>query len=150
MDAALLSTNDWLLQELNFINETMAHTLNGRMKAKLSSCREEEKELTLEFPLEDWEVNGLGTLHGGMTSAMMDLTMSMAVYCFSRQTIPPTISMTVNYLRPVPMAGSVLIRARVTSLGRKNATAYCEAIIPGNGKTAATALGTYAVIPKTT
>jgi acyl-coenzyme A thioesterase PaaI-like protein len=83
-----------------------------------------------------------------MISTMMDLTMSMAVYCFSRQTIPPTITMTVNYLRPVPMEDGVLIKARVTSLGKRNATAYSEAIVPGNGKTAATAIGTYAIIPK--
>ena len=89
------------------------------------------------------------TLHGGMLSTMLDLAMSMAVYCFSRQSIPPTISMTVNYLRPVPMgADGVLIRARLTSLGRRNATAYCEAVIPGSGKVACTSIGTYAVIAK--
>ncbi len=105
-------------------------------------------QFTLRFPLEDWQVNGLGTLHGGMSSTMMDLTMSIAVYCFSRQTILPTISMTVNYLHAVPMEGSVLVRARVTSLGRRNATAYCETIVPGSGKVACTAIGTYAIIPK--
>jgi acyl-coenzyme A thioesterase PaaI-like protein len=83
-----------------------------------------------------------------MVNTMMDLTMSMAVYCYSRQTIPPTISMTTNYLRPVPMEESVLIRARVTSLGKRNATAYCEAIVPATGKIACTAIGTYAIVPK--
>ena len=141
-------TRTWLEQELRFINGEMAHTLNGRLKAALVSCDDGNQEITLSFPLEDWQVNGLGTLHGGMVNTMMDLAMSMAVYCFSRQTIPPTVSMTTNYLRPVPMEGSVEIRARVTSLGRRNATAYCEAVIPKNGKLAATAVGTYAVIPK--
>ena len=143
-----LKTEDWLLQELNFINKDMAHTLNGRLKAELVSCRDEAQEIVLRFPLEDWQVNGLGTLHGGMTNTMMDLAMSMAVYCFSRETIPPTVSMTTNYLRPVPMEGYVHIMARLTSLGRRNATAYCEAIIPSSGKVACTAIGTYAIIPK--
>lgn len=148
MDEKILTAEEWLREELEFINGEMAHTLNGRMKAQLESCDEETKELVLRYPLEDWEVNGLGTLHGGMSSAMMDLTMSMAVYCFSRQSIPPTISMTVNYLRAIPMDGSVLIKARVTSLGKRNATAYCEAVIPGSGKLACTAVGTYAIVPK--
>ena len=144
-----LSNQEWLQQELDFINRTMAATLNGRLKAELHSCDEESQELTLRFPLQDWQVNGLGTLHGGMLSTMLDLAMSMAVYCSSRQSIPPTISMTVNYLRPVPMgADGVLIRARLTSLGRRNATAYCEAVIPGSGKVACTSIGTYAVIAK--
>lgn len=148
MDEKILNAEEWLRDELAFINGKMAHTLNGRMKAQLESVDEEKQELTLRYPLEDWEVNGLGTLHGGMSSAMMDLTMSMAVFCFSRQTIPPTISMTVNYLKAIPMEGSVLIKARVTSLGKRNATACCEAIIPASGKVACTAIGTYAIIPK--
>lgn len=148
MDEKILTAEEWLREELEFINGEMAHTLNGRMKAQLESCDEETKELVLRYPLEDWEVNGLGTLHGGMSSAMMDLTMSMAVYCFSRQSIPPTISMTVNYLRAIPMDGSVLIKTRVTSLGKRNATAYCEAVIPGSGKLACTAVGTYAIVPR--
>ena len=141
------TTEQWLKKELTFINETMAHTLNGRMRAELDSCSEERKELTLRFPLLDWEVNGLGTLHGGMMNTMLDLAMSMVVYCFSRKSIPPTVSMTANYLRPVPMeGGSILIRARLTSLGKRNATAFGEAVIPATGKTACTAIGTYAVV----
>ena len=70
----------------------------------------------------------------------------MAVYCFSRKSIPPTLSMTVNYLRPVPMEDGVWIRARLTSLGKRNATAYCEAIVPATGKVACTAVGTYAIL----
>ncbi len=143
-----LSTEQWLRQELDFINGQMAHTLNGRLRAELEDCDDGLREICLRFPLEPWQVNGLGTLHGGMASAMMDLTMSMAVYCFSRQSIPPTVSMTVNYLRPIPMEDGVLVRARLTSLGRRNATAYCEALIPGSGKVACTAIGTYAVISK--
>ena len=84
-----LSNQEWLQQELDFINRTMAATLNGRLKAELHSCDEESQELTLRFPLQDWQVNGLGTLHGGMLSTMLDLAMSMAVYCFSRQSSPP-------------------------------------------------------------
>ena len=148
MEQIKTGAEEWLRKELAFINGEMAATLNGRLKAELESCDEDAQELVLRFPLESWQVNGLGTLHGGMTSTMMDLAMSMAVFCFSRQTIPPTITMTTNYLRPVPMESYVLIRTKITSLGKRNATAYCEAIIPTSGKVACTALGTYAIIPK--
>ena len=143
-----VSTEQWLQLELSFINTTMAHTLNGQLKASFVACDDQSQSLTLEFPLEGWQVNGLGTLHGGMAYTMMDLAMSIAVYCFSRETIPPTVSMTVNYLRPIPMGKSVLIRTKLTSLGKRNATAYCEAVIPDSGKVACTAIGTYAVIRK--
>ena len=148
MDQAMCSLEEWLRNELHFINHDAAATLNGRMEAEFYACDEKNQEITLKFPLKDWEVNGIGTLHGGMASTMLDLTMSMAVYAFSRQAVPPTISMTTNYLRPVPMNGAVLVKARVTSLGRRNATAYSEAIVPDSGKTACTAIGTYAVVSK--
>ena len=148
MDEMNLSTRQWVEEELVNIRENMSATLNARLDAALEDCDDATQTLTLRYPLQPWQVNGLGTLHGGMINTMMDLTMSMAVYCFSRQTIPPTISMTTNYLRPVPMEDSVLIRARLTSLGKRNATAYCEAIVPATGKVACTAIGTYAVVAK--
>lgn len=144
----MVKTEDWLKEELEFINVKMAHTLNGRLKGEFVSCDDENKEIILQYPLEDWMVNGLGTLHGGMTNTMMDLAMSIAVYAFSRETIPPTVSMTTNYLRPIPMGDYVLIKTRLTSLGKRNATAYCEAIVPDSGKVACTAIGTYAIIAK--
>lgn len=148
MSEEIITTEAWLHDELEFINGKMAATLNGRMKAEFDSCDDDKQEIVLRFPLESWEVNGLGTLHGGMASTMMDLAMSMAVYVYSRQTIPPTISMTTNYLRPIPMEGYVLIKARVTSLGKRNATCYCEAVVPTSGKVACTSIGTYAIVPK--
>lgn len=148
MEEKKTSAQEWLTDEIAFINGKMAATLNGRMQGELVSCDEANQSITLRYPVQDWQVNGLGTLHGGMISTMMDLTMSMAIYCYSRQTIPPTITMTVNYLRPVPIEDGVHIMARVTSIGKRNATAYCEAIIPGTGKVAATAVGTYAIVLK--
>lgn len=148
MEEKKTSAQEWLMDEIAFINGKMAATLNGRMQGELVSCDEANQSITLRYPVQDWQVNGLGTLHGGMISTMMDLTMSMAIYCYSRQTIPPTITMTVNYLRPVPIEDGVHIMARVTSIGKRNATAYCEAIIPGTGKVAATAVGTYAIVLK--
>ena len=84
MEEIKKSAEEWLREELQFINRDMAHTLNGRLQAELVCVDEENQELTLSFPLQDWQVNGLGTLHGGMVNTMMDLCMSMAVYCFSR------------------------------------------------------------------
>ena len=142
-------SRSWLEQELSLIQTAMGHTLNARLAPTLEAVDDESQSLTLRYPLQDWQVNGLGTLHGGIINTMLDLTMSMVVYCYGRQGIPPTVSLTTNYLRPVAMAeGSVLITARLTSLGRRNATAYGEAVIPSSGKTACTAIGTYAVSSK--
>ena len=59
------NTGDWLAEELAMINGKMAATLNGRLKAELESYDDEAQEITLRYPLQAWQVNGLGTLHGG-------------------------------------------------------------------------------------
>ena len=59
MDENNVSTQEWLQEELAFINGKMAATLNGRLKAELESCDDDAQELTLKFPLQDWQVNGL-------------------------------------------------------------------------------------------
>lgn len=141
-----LTNRQWLEKELEFIRTETAHTLNGKLAGELLSCDDEKKEIIFRFPLASWQINGLGTLHGGIANTMMDLAMSIAVYCFSRQSIPPTVSMSTNYLRPIPIEEYVHIRTSVTSIGRRNATAYCEAVIPSSGKVACTAIGTYAIV----
>ncbi len=147
MDMTQQECEAWLREELAEFRNGRAGKLNGRFGPELVSCDVENREIVLRFPLQSWQENGLGTLHGGIACAMMDLAMCVGVYCFSRTGVPPTVSMTVNYLRPVPMKDCVLMKIRVTSLGHRNATAYCEAVIPESGKPACTALGTYAVVP---
>ena len=44
-----ISTEQWLRQELDFINTTMSHTLNGQLKAAFVSCDDHTQELTLGF-----------------------------------------------------------------------------------------------------
>ena len=145
-----LSTEERFLYEVNRINTLMADSINGRLKAEYVSCNVEEKEVTLRYPLLEWEVNGIGSLHGGIIAAMFDLTMFTSIFPYAGRSIPPTASMTINYLKPVPMEGYVYIKARATSAGRSLATSYAEAYLPlpeGN-KILATAVGTFAVPQK--
>ena len=117
---------------------------------EFEDCDREAQTVTLRFPLHDWEVNGIGTLHGGIMSCAADLTISLLLHYFADSEIPPTVSMTTNYIRPVPMKGSMLVKARMTSLGRTMGTGYCEIIIPESGKVAATVVATFAIPRKKT
>jgi len=139
---------DWIRQDLeSFLpKEGERLTFNGRMRPELEDCDEDSRTLTLKFPMQDWEVNGIGTLHGGLISCMADLTMSIVLRYYMKGGIPPTISMTVNYMKTVPLDGYALVRARVTSVGRRVGTGCCEVIVPSTGKVAATAIGTFATV----
>jgi uncharacterized protein (TIGR00369 family) len=59
-----------------------------------------------------------GFVQGGILSAMLDATMSAAVFAMTYGKLyPPTISMTVNFLAPA-RPGPITGEARVTQLGK--------------------------------
>lgn len=147
MTEATKEMEQWIKKELNFVIENMSTTFNAKMHPEYVSCNAEEKELVLKFEIYDWELNGLGTGHGGIISSMMDFSMSNLLYYFAQGGIPATISQTTNYIRPVPAKCGVLIQIKLTSNGRKIGSCYCEAIIPDSKKVAATSTATYALTP---
>lgn len=137
----------YIEEDLKSFPEIMPGTLNHRMDPSLESCDEEAHTMVLRFPFADWERNGIGTLHGGIMFSSMDLSMSMLLRYFAQSAIPPTISLTVNFLRPVSMKeGYFLVSCRQTSLGKRNGTVYAEVLIPSSGKIAATGIGTFAIV----
>lgn len=60
--------------------------------------------------------NGLGVVHGGAIATVLDNCMGLTGGCRAGRPTP-TISMTINYARPVPLGSSVRIRTRTVSLG---------------------------------
>ena len=114
-----VSTEQWLRTELDFIRRDMAHTLNGRLKAELAACDDGAQELTLRFPLQDWQVNGLGTLHGGSCAALTDQAMGCVCHCQKESAeVAPTIEMQMSFHRPVLTRQDILIRVQVVSVTR--------------------------------
>jgi uncharacterized protein (TIGR00369 family) len=79
-----------------------------------------------------------GFVQGGLLTAMLDATMSAAVFAMTRGKLyPPTISMTVNFLaaaRPGPITGE----ASVTQLGKSIAFVGGK-LIADDGRLLATA-----------
>jgi uncharacterized protein (TIGR00369 family) len=79
-----------------------------------------------------------GFVQGGLLSAMLDATMSAAVFAMTHgKMYPPTISMTVNFLAPA-RPGPITGEARVTQLGKS--IAFVEGrLTADDGKLLATA-----------
>jgi len=59
-----------------------------------------------------------------------------------------TASLTVNYLKPFPADDTVILTAQIVSAGRRIISATADAYIKSSGQMAATALATYARIPR--
>ena len=111
------------------INTQSPDTLCGLLRPCFVCCDSEEQSLTVAYPAQYWEQNLLGRMHGGTMAALLDFTAGLlAIY--ESGTMAVTVSMQVSYLRPGPVDGHVIVRARSTKAGRTLlhifAEAWCE------------------------
>ena len=122
--------------------------VNDRMAPEFVSCSDDGRECTVRYYLKPSMRNPMGWLHGGVTSAMMDMGMGMLAH-YHQQATCPTTSMTINYLRPNRIGSYLVVQSRVAHLGKKivhlTATAWME---DAPKHLTATATASYAVLGK--
>ena len=92
-------------------------TFNGMVAAELDRCDREKRTLTLRVRTQTWMENPNGVIHGGVSAAMLDMAMGALARYFTGGGMCPTVSMSVNYLRPVPVGAVVYLQAELPKLG---------------------------------
>lgn len=78
-----------------------------------------EQSVTLQFPVSDWQLNPIGTMHGGMLATAIDITMGCVSYVFSDSKHTPTVTMDLQYVRPVFTDKPLYIKAVVDHIGSR-------------------------------
>lgn len=103
---------------------------NLRFCPELVSCDGPARSVTYRFRTYGWMANPMGVTHGGMIAAILDA--SMGTLCASLYRImPPTITMTTNYCRSVPLDTEVLVKVHATYPGGTNCQLTAEMYLPG-------------------
>lgn len=121
-------------------------SVNNRMAPEFVSCSEDGKTCITRYFLKPEMSNPMGWLHGGVTSAMIDMGMGALAY-YHKQAICPTSTMTVNFLRPNRIGGYMVVKSHVDFLGTKIVHLSAQAWMEDNPEQlTATATGTYSVI----
>lgn len=134
---------EYLEKTMHENNAVQKDTVNGRMKSIKIGCSFEEKSITLGFPVQDWQANRGGMMHGGMICTAFDITAAaVARYC-AGENYAPTISLDVKYIRPVQLGDTLIVTAKATAAGRRITQITCEAESKDTGKLAATAATVY-------
>lgn len=113
----------------------------------LLDCDGADGSLVLGYETKPWMTNVWGVVHGGVTATLVDTCMGLtcAAQC---GVIAPTISMTVNYVRPVPLNAQVVVRTRTVRCGATAGQMYAEVYPAGEpDKLLATASGAYSTKP---
>ena len=118
-------------------------TLNGMMKSSEGRCSFEDKTLTFDFPVQPWQANRVGNLHGGMICTAFDLTIAALARFYAGENFAPTVSLDVKYIRPVKVGDTLTVTARATATGKRITQLTGEAYIKETGRLAATAASDY-------
>ena len=124
-------------------NVVQKETLNGLMKSSNGRGSFEDKTLTFEFPIQDWQANRVGNLHGGVICTAFDLTIAALARFYARENFAPTISLDVKYVRPAVVGDTLVVTAKATSTGRRITQLTAEAYSKDTGKLIATAASVY-------
>lgn len=120
-------------------NQQPKEHLYPKMKMEFYSWNYEEKSITVRFPIQKWELNHMGSMHGGLIAAAVDTVSGMASSQFSGCRINPTINISINYLLPALDGDAMLVTAQIDHLGKRlvNLTTICRS--ENSGKILATA-----------
>ena len=104
-------------------------TFNAMLDGHFVSCDYEKKTALIAMDTKDWMTNPSRIVHGGITASILDFTMGLlARYCTTGY-MTPTVSMNVEYLRPMPLGKTVYVEAAITMAGFSvcHVTARCWA-----------------------
>lgn len=113
----------------------------------LIDCDGPTGSLVLSYRTQPWMANIWGVVHGGVLANLVDTCMGITctVQC---GVITPTISMTVNYARPVPLDAEVMVRTRTVRCGATSGQLYAEVCLAGQpDRPLVTASGAYCTKP---
>lgn len=130
-------------QTLHENNVEQKETVNGMMRSERVSCSFADKTITFGFPVQPWQVNRVGNMHGGIICTAFDLTIAALARFYAGENFAPTISLDVKYVRPVKVGDMLHVTARATSTGRRITQIVCEAYSKETGKLAATGASVY-------
>ena len=120
-------------------NVVQRDTLNGMMKCSGGSCSFADRTLTMEFPVDRWQTNRVGQIHGGMICTAFDVTLAALARFFAGENYAPTVSLDVKYIRPVEAGDTLIVTAKAAQTGLRITQLTGEAVRKSDGKLAATA-----------
>ena len=108
--------------------------INDLMEPRFISCDAVSRTLHVAFAVQEWELNPTGTMHGGLLTAAMDMSMGvLARYCL-RPRQASTVQLSVNFLRPVQPEQEFHVCAQVDKAGQRILFLHAAISEPGTGK----------------
>lgn len=115
-----------VLESLCF-RATQADTINTSLPLTFVKASHERKSLELSVDATPWTRNVSGIMHGGAIATAFDITMGLLCKAYTNTSFSPTISLQINFCKPVPLGACLHIQAKLSSVNRKFCQVQAEA-----------------------
>ena len=107
-----------------------------QMESDLYSFSPEERKITLSFPVLKKALNPNGAMIGGLIWTAIDITYGILVFGLcGGEIIPPTITMTTNFINAIFGGDTLLVTAKVESWGKRIINMSAVGVSKDTGKT---------------
>lgn len=93
--------------------------INGMMRCSAAGCSFEQNSLVFEFPIEEWQTNRVGQLHGGIICTAFDLAIAALARFYAGENFAPTVNLNVNYVRPAEAGDTLVVTATAVAIGKR-------------------------------
>ena len=110
-----------IFEFIDILNTSHPGTVNDMMRTEYEASDLDKRTLTVTYDTLSWMSNPVGRMHGGIIGAAMDSVMGTLIYALCGRKFPPTVSLQINYVRPIPLGKRIVVRARADSVGRTTA-----------------------------
>lgn len=122
--------------------ERQKETVNGMMAPEFVDVDPEAMTASFRYTVHPWEGNRVGMLHGGIMATMLDHVCGLTVSAWLGHWAP-TMSMSVDFIRPANVGDTLLVRAAIVSLGKRLIRARGELVNESTGKIIASCSATF-------
>lgn len=110
----------------------------GMVQSIRMGCSFEDKTITLGFPVQPWQANRAGLMHGGIICTCIDMTAATLARFFAGENYCPTVSLDVKYIRPVEVGDTMIVTVKGIAIGKRISQIQAEAVSEKTGKLVAT------------
>ncbi len=110
-------------------------------KMEAVRCDAQKQSITLRFPIQEWQLNPSGNVHGGTIATWLDMSMCLLAHILAGMRATPTVNLNIQYLNPGKRGDHLVIEVHADKLGRTLMYLSGEAVAENTGKTVATMSG---------
>ena len=118
--------------------EALSHRVNDLLQPKFSSCDAAERSLTVSFVADEWMLNPNGTLHGGVLTTAVDMTMTVLGRYLAKKRTIVTAQLSMTFLRSIQKNEEFSVAVKADHVGRRSIMLRAE-VAGKDGKQVATA-----------